>query len=70
MTKFGLLCLCVGFALGLRAFLARLTTGPDQPDQARNFASDQERAWASVGPKVAVACIVVGFVITLIGLLL
>ena len=67
MTKFGLLFLGVGCALGLRSLLAALT---DDSDGADNFAARQERAWASVGPKVAAACIAAGFVITLIGVLL
>lgn len=70
MTKLGLLCLGVGCALGLRSLLARLTTGSDQSDQAGNFAADQERAWASIGSRVAAACIAAGLVITLIGVLL
>lgn len=70
MTKLGLLCLGVGCALGLRSLLARLTTGSDQPDQPGNFAADQERAWASIGPRAAAACIAAGILITLIGVLL
>jgi hypothetical protein len=69
VTKLGLLCIGVGCALGLRSLLARLSMDSSRPDEAGNFAADQERAWATIGPRVAVACIAAGLVLALIGVL-
>lgn len=66
ITKLGLFCLFVGCGLGVHSLAARLFLGDDS--DRSGFAADWTVFWATTGLKAALACVVAGIVITLIGI--